>query len=268
MGLVVRFNVITSSFKDKILIKYPALFRSLGNLGEPYAIKVKRNSKPVSLFAPRRVPIPLHKQVQTELEQMEALSVISKVDIPTPSLFKPNGAIRICVDLKPLNESVLKEVIHFLEWMRFSPSYPDLESSFIPNWPHLESLNVQQERYKNKQKGNYDARHRAHGRADLSDGSEVWVTGGGDGDPVPGQLMRRHLAIPKREECQEAEHQPFPDVDQDVISELPAPAPVAELPAPAPVAELPASAPVRDSTMTRSKTGTRINCPVQYREDK
>ena len=35
-----------------------------------------------------------------------------------------------------------------------------------------------------------DARHRARGRADLSDGSEVWVTGGGDGDPVPGQVIR------------------------------------------------------------------------------
>ncbi|KAL5516836.1 hypothetical protein EMCRGX_G002260 [Ephydatia muelleri] len=116
MGLVVRVNEITSSFKDKILAEYPALFRGLGNLGEPYEIKLKRNSKPVSLFAPRRVPIPLRKQVQAELDQMEALGVISKVDIPTPWCAgmvvaqKPNGAIRFCVDLKPLNESVLREV--------------------------------------------------------------------------------------------------------------------------------------------------------------
>ena len=116
MGLVVRANEITSSFKDKILAKYPALFQGVGNLGEPYEIKHKRNSKPVSLFAPRRVPIPLRKQVQTELDQMEALCVISKVDIPTPWCAgmvvaqKPNGAICICVDLMPLNESVLREV--------------------------------------------------------------------------------------------------------------------------------------------------------------
>ena len=31
MGLVVRVNEITSSFKDKILVKYPTLFRDLGN---------------------------------------------------------------------------------------------------------------------------------------------------------------------------------------------------------------------------------------------
>ena len=63
---------------------------------------MRSNSKPVSLFAPRRVPIRLHKQVQTELDQMEALGVIFKVDIPTPWCAgmvvaqKPNGAIRIC----------------------------------------------------------------------------------------------------------------------------------------------------------------------------
>ena len=84
MGLVVRVNEITSSFKDKILAEYPALFRGLGNLGKPYEIKLKRNSKPVSLFASRRVPIPLRKQVQAELDQMEVLGVISKVDIPMP----------------------------------------------------------------------------------------------------------------------------------------------------------------------------------------
>ena len=36
----------------------------------------------------------------------------------------------------------------------------------------------------------YDVRHRSHRRADLCDGSEVWVTGGCDGDPVLGQGMR------------------------------------------------------------------------------
>ena len=54
--------------------------------------------------------------MQTDFDQMEALGVISKVDIPTPWCAgmvvaqKPNGAFRICVDLKPLNESVLREV--------------------------------------------------------------------------------------------------------------------------------------------------------------
>ena len=48
-----------------------------------------------------------------ELEQMEAMGVISKVDIPTPwcagmvVALKKSGAVRICVNLKPLNRSVL-----------------------------------------------------------------------------------------------------------------------------------------------------------------
>ena len=47
---------------------------------------------------------------------METLGVISKVDQPTPwctgmvVVPKKGGSIRICVDLKPLNKSVLREV--------------------------------------------------------------------------------------------------------------------------------------------------------------
>ena len=47
---------------------------------------------------------------------MESMDVISKVDTPTPwctgmvVVLKKLGEVRICVDLKPLNESVLREV--------------------------------------------------------------------------------------------------------------------------------------------------------------
>ena len=47
---------------------------------------------------------------------METIGVISKVDKPTPwcagmvVVPKKGGDIRICVDLKPLKESVLREV--------------------------------------------------------------------------------------------------------------------------------------------------------------
>ena len=61
---------------------------------------------------------------------------------------------------------------------RFRTQVPQLPKQFIPDWPYLESLKVQRERYKNKQNYYYYIRHQAHGRADLSNGSEVWVTGG------------------------------------------------------------------------------------------
>ena len=45
---------------------------------------------------------------------MEAMVVISPIQEPTPwcagmVVLKPSGAVRICVDLKPLNESVLRK---------------------------------------------------------------------------------------------------------------------------------------------------------------
>ena len=56
-----------------------------------------------------------HK-VKLELDRMESLNVISKVEEPTPwcasivVVPKKNGTIRICVDLKPLNQNMLCEV--------------------------------------------------------------------------------------------------------------------------------------------------------------
>ena len=54
-------------------------------------------------------------KVKAELERMENLGVISKVDIPTDwcagmvVVPKPDGKIRICVDFTKLNESLLRE---------------------------------------------------------------------------------------------------------------------------------------------------------------
>jgi len=83
---------------------------------ESYTIKIKSDAKPHSLYTPRNVPLLLRAKVQEELKRMENLGVISKVSTPTPwcagmvVVPKTNGAVRICVDLKPLNESVLREV--------------------------------------------------------------------------------------------------------------------------------------------------------------
>ena len=61
-------------------------------------------------------PLPLRPKVEEELARMEEMGVISKVNEPTPwcagmvVVPKRSGSIRICVDLKPLNESVLREL--------------------------------------------------------------------------------------------------------------------------------------------------------------
>ena len=64
----------------------------------------------------QNVPIPLLDKVKSLLNEMESTAVISQVETPTDwcagmvVVPKTNGDIRICVDLRPLNESVLREV--------------------------------------------------------------------------------------------------------------------------------------------------------------
>ena len=94
---------------------FPQLFTGLGNLEGEYAIKLREDVKPFAITTPRRVPIPLMPAVQEELARMEKLGVISKVEEPTDwcagmvVVPKPDGRVRICVDLVRLNESVCRE---------------------------------------------------------------------------------------------------------------------------------------------------------------
>ena len=95
---------------------YSALFNGLGTFKGEYTINLKPDAQPFSLFTPRNVPIPLREKVTQELQRMESLGVISRVTEPTPwcaamvVVPKPSGSVRICVDFRPLNESVMREV--------------------------------------------------------------------------------------------------------------------------------------------------------------
>jgi len=99
-----------------VMEKFSTVFEGLGNLGEPYKISLQAGAKPRALFTARNIPHPLRPQVQKELQRMEALGVISKVDVYTPwcagmvAVPKKDGTVRICVDLKPLNTYVQREV--------------------------------------------------------------------------------------------------------------------------------------------------------------
>ncbi|ELU14302.1 hypothetical protein CAPTEDRAFT_30131, partial [Capitella teleta] len=61
------------------------------------------------------VPLPLVTRECDELTRMEQAGVIRKITEPTEwcapivPMVKSNNAIRICVDLKRLNKSVLRE---------------------------------------------------------------------------------------------------------------------------------------------------------------
>ena len=114
LKLVARVEDINLADND-VCSRFENLFHGLGNLGDPYTIQLKEDAQPHAIFTPRNVPLPLQGRVKEELDRMEAIGVISKVSQPTPwcagmvVVPKSSGALRICVDLKPLNESVLRE---------------------------------------------------------------------------------------------------------------------------------------------------------------
>ena len=95
-----------------ITAQFPALFSGLGTLKDESHICLK---PAFALHTPRNVPLPLHKKVKEELARMESLGVISKINVPTPwragMVLGPikDGTVRICLDLKSLNTTILCE---------------------------------------------------------------------------------------------------------------------------------------------------------------
>ena len=82
---------------------------------EPVKIKLKPDAIPYCVTTARRIPFPLLPKVEKELNSMIDDGIIEKVNEPSDwcapivPVVKPSGAIRICVDLKKLNESVKRE---------------------------------------------------------------------------------------------------------------------------------------------------------------
>ena len=115
LKLVERVDAVMETETD-FRAAYPDVFQGLGKLKEPYHIELDHGAIPVALSAPRRVPLPLRDAVQTELNRMEDMGVISKVTEPTEwcsgmvLVPKPGKKPpRICVDLTPLNLVVKRE---------------------------------------------------------------------------------------------------------------------------------------------------------------
>ncbi|UYV79867.1 K02A2.6-like [Cordylochernes scorpioides] len=118
LGLVRRINIVEDHVPTKLdpMLKFPKLFTGLGKIYIPYEIKLKEGAKPYSIYTPRRVPIPLMKELQMELERLTSNGVIEKVEgssewcTPMVLVAKPSGKLRICVDLSILNQNILREI--------------------------------------------------------------------------------------------------------------------------------------------------------------
>ncbi len=113
LGLLCRVNAVQSM--SDLREQFPDLLKGLGKLAGEYRIQLKSDAKPFPLATPRRVAIPMLPRVRAELERMERLGVMSRVQQPTEwcsgmvVVSKPGGKVRICVDLTRLNESVCRE---------------------------------------------------------------------------------------------------------------------------------------------------------------
>ena len=101
---------------EEILDSYSDIFEGLGCLPTEYKIRLDKNAKPV-VNPPREIPYALKNKVKNELNRLEKMKVIKKVTEPTEwvnSLVvveKPNKSVRLCLDPRELNKSILRE--HF-----------------------------------------------------------------------------------------------------------------------------------------------------------
>lgn len=84
LNLISRLCELTSDdYKAKVIRDYSKLFRGLGMMREEYTIKLKDETKPFALTVPRKVHMPLYKEMKNEITRMLESGVISPVDHPT-----------------------------------------------------------------------------------------------------------------------------------------------------------------------------------------
>ena len=81
LGLVVQTGAVLTV--QGPAAEFPQLFKGLGKLNHPYSIKLQPDAIPFFQCIVRRVVIPLMQSVKEELERMERLGVITKVEQPT-----------------------------------------------------------------------------------------------------------------------------------------------------------------------------------------
>ena len=78
-----QVNLLSVHASDAYKTKFPKLFKVLGKTDWEYTMKLESNAQPHSLSVSRRVSFPLMNKVNAELQRMQDIGVISKVDQPT-----------------------------------------------------------------------------------------------------------------------------------------------------------------------------------------
>ena len=87
---------LSSQEGQDILNDFPEVFQGLGNIkGAPIHIEIQEGATPYHLSTPRHVALPLLDPLKKELDRMEKMGVIRKVEEPTdwchPHCIGPKG---------------------------------------------------------------------------------------------------------------------------------------------------------------------------------
>ena len=114
-------DVLSILTKDWIVSnpKYMHLFTGIGHFKcDPIKIEMKPDAEPVRK-ASRRVPLALKEKFTKEIQSMVDSGILTKVTpgMPTPGWLnsfvivkKPNGNLRVCLDLMNLKKSIIQHV--------------------------------------------------------------------------------------------------------------------------------------------------------------
>ena len=108
----VRVNVLK---QEDIFDKYKSCFEGLGKLKDfQLDIPIDQNVKPVAQPM-RRVPFSMRDKLEQKLNELVDLDVIERAEGPTPWISpvvvvpKPNGDIRLCVDMRQASGAIVRE---------------------------------------------------------------------------------------------------------------------------------------------------------------
>ena len=109
-------NVYTTDVltKEKLREMYPQVFSGLGKL-ENYQLELNIDERVTPVAQPIRwIPFSRREKVEEKLKELEDMDFIEKVDGPTKwmnplvTVEKPNGDIRVCLDMREANKAIVR----------------------------------------------------------------------------------------------------------------------------------------------------------------
>ncbi|UYV83981.1 hypothetical protein LAZ67_X000778 [Cordylochernes scorpioides] len=120
LNLARRIEVVATRINP--IKEFPEVFEGLGQIGNPYEIKLKPGAKPYAVHTPRRVPIPLMEKLKTRLEELDKDDILTKI-------FEAQQ-----------EDTTLKAVVNYLE-----QGWPDkkMSQALLSYWHVKDELGVQ-----------------------------------------------------------------------------------------------------------------------------